>query len=124
MSERAAGLRRRVRATGPRRRGAKLDAGLRAEIAAYARERREAGDGVRAIAASVGLSSESIRRWTSGVTTSGVKWTGAKRRALVPVVVRERAEVSEHSVVLTSPCGYRVDGLTIETAAELLRRLA
>jgi hypothetical protein len=44
----------------------------------------QAGDGVRAIAASVGLSPESIRRWTSGMTTPITEKTGAGRSRQAP----------------------------------------
>jgi transposase len=108
-------LRRRVQALGLRTRGARLPAELRAAIIGYARERRRCGDGVSEIAQSVGVSAESIRRWTTMPQRAPV-------RALVPIVVRNDDAVS--TVALIAPGGYRVEGLTVASAAELLRRLA
>jgi hypothetical protein len=88
---------------------------LRAAIAAYARDERVAGTSCGAIAERLGVSAESIRRWA--VTAPGCDGRGE----LVPVQV-----VAEAAPTLTvwSPTGYRVDGLSVGEAAELLRRLA
>lgn len=83
----------------------------------YAIERRRHGDGVRRIAHALGVSPESIRRWTTPSTTG-------RTRALVPVVVSDDDDVPTGLLTLTAPGGYRVDGLTIATAAALLRALA
>lgn len=108
-------LRRRVRALGPRHRGARVPRALRAAIAAYARDERAAGASCGAIAERLGLSSESIRRWArTGPGCDGVA------EGLVPVhVVAETAR----TLTVWSPTGYRVAGLSVEEVAELLRRL-
>jgi len=110
-------LRRRVMALGRRTRGARLPDGLRAELIRYALERRQRGDGVIEIARSLGVSPESVRRWT---TSSTIKRT----RTLVPIVVREDHDVGAELVTVIAPGGYRVEGLTITSAAALLRELA
>src|SRR2546428_11909589 len=56
-------LRRRVHALGPRHRGARIPAALRAAIAAYAGDERARGTSCGAIAERLGVSAESIRRW-------------------------------------------------------------
>ena len=109
-------LRRRVMALGRRTRGARIPEELRAEVIRYAEERRRSGDGVRKIARSLGVSPESIRRWT---TPGTIKRT----RALVPVVVREQDE-GVKALTVVAPGGYRVEGLTVSSAAALLRELA
>ena len=109
------GLRRQVRALGRRYRGARVPPTLRAAIAAYARDERAAWRSCGAIAARLGVSAESIRRWA--LSEPGCNGRGE----LVPVQV-----VAEATPPLTvwSPSGYRVDGLSVGEAAELLRRLA
>ena len=109
-------LRRQVHALGPRHRGARVPPALRAAIAAYARDERAGGASCGAIAARLGVSAESIRRWVrTRLARDGMAG------GLVPVHV-----VSEAARTLTvwSPSGYRVEGLSIEETAELLRRLA
>lgn len=117
MASEAGELRRRVMALGRRTRGARIPDELRAEVIRYAMERRRHGDGVRAIAHGLGVSSESIRRWTTPNTTG-------RTRALVPIVVRDDDDAPTEPLTLTAPGGYRVDGLTIASAAALLRALA
>ena len=111
-------LRRQVMALGRRTRGARLPDGLRATVIRYAQERRRRGDGLIEIARSIGVSPESIRRWTTSIGAT------AKTRALVPIIVREDDDAGVGSVVVSAPGGYRVEGLTVASAAELLRRLA
>jgi len=117
MAREAGELRRRVMALGRRTRGARIPEELRAEVIDYAIERRRCGDGVRKIAGALGVSPESIRRWTAPPAAG-------RARALVPIVVREDDDASPRPVTVTSPSGYRVEGLTIASAAALLRALA
>ena len=63
MKHDASKLRRRVHALGPRHRGARVPAALRAAIAAYARDERGGGASCGAIAERLGVSAESIRCW-------------------------------------------------------------
>lgn len=113
MTEAAARFRRQLAALGPRHRGARIPEALRRAIIAYARRERVKGTGLGGIAAAVGVSKESIRRWVAT----------ARSRPLLPVVVRD-AVVDAPGVTLTAPGGYRVERLTLGQAAELLRRLA
>jgi len=116
MKHDVGGLRRRVHALGSRHRGARIPPALRAAIAAYACDERATGASCRAIAERLGVSSESIRRWVG---------TGAARDGmaggLVPVHVVAEAV---RSLTVWSPTGYRVEGLSVEETAALLRRLA
>ena len=115
MQHDVSGLRRQVRALGLRHRGARVPQTLRAAIAAYARDERTAGASCGAIAERLGVSAESIRRWARTEPARD------GRGGLVPVhVVAEAAA----TITVWSPTGYRVDGLSVEEAAELLRRLA
>jgi hypothetical protein len=115
MTRDVQGLQRAVRALGPRHRGARVPPALRVAIATYARDERAAGASCDAIAERLGVSAESIRRWSLSVPARD----GGD--ALVPVhVVAEAAA----TVTVWSPTGYRVDGLSVSEVAELLRRLA
>ena len=110
-------LRRRVHALGPRHRGARVPPALRAAIAAYAREERGGGASCGAIAERLGVSAESIRRWVrTRLARDGMAG------GLVPVHVV--AEAGVKTLTVRSPTGYRVEGLSVEETAALLRRLA
>ena len=115
MEHDVSGLRRQVRALGRRYRGARVPAMLRAALAAYACDERATGASCDAIAARLGVSAESIRRWAQRPPGRDGGGDG-----LVPVHV-----VAETGGPLTvwSPTGYRVEGLSIAATAELLRRL-
>lgn len=117
MDKHAENLRRRVIALGRRTRGARIPDELRAEVIRYAMGRRQCGDGVRKIARALGVSPESIRRWTQPDAVG-------RARALVPVVVRDEWQAAPEAVAVTAPGGYRVEGLTLASAAALLRALA
>ena len=109
-------LRRQVRALGPRHRGARVPRALRTAIVAYARDERAGGASCGAIAKRLGVCAESIRRW---VGTRSAR--DSRAGALVPVHVVAEAAVT--TLTVWSPTGYRVDGLSVGAAAELLRRL-
>ena len=117
MASEAGDLGRRVKALGRRTRGARIPDKLRAEVIRYAMERRQHGDGVRKVAQALGVSPESVRRWTTPNTTG-------RTRALVPIVVRDDDDAPTGLLTLTAPGGYRVGGLTVASAAALLRALA
>ncbi len=118
-------LRRQVAALGQRTRGARLPEDLRSEIARYAKGERRRGAGMREIANSIGVSAESIRRWTTARSWNAKATTRSASRALIPVVVHEDRDAGgAHGVSLSAPSGYRVEGLSIAEAGELLRLLA
>ena len=83
---------------------------------AHARRRHRDGATVATIAAELGLSTETIRRWTAGSP-------GADPARLVPVEVVVAATAAPRQVSVVSPSGFRVDGITLAEAAELLRAL-
>ena len=79
-----------------------------------ARGTKAAGASCRGIGQRLGVSAESIRRWT---VRPPVRDGGSE---LVPV--RLVAEAAGR-LTIWSPAGYRVEGLSIAEAAELLRKL-
>ena len=89
---------------------------LRQHAVEYWQQRRR-HEGVRAIAAALGVSVTTLQRWTRGSTA---------RRRFRQVEVRHPVTdaVGAVPVVLTvTAAGPRVEGLTVETAARLLTLL-
>ena len=84
---------------------------LRERAARWARQQLAAGATTAAVAASLGIGRDTLRRWTSPPPTT----------ALVPVEIVDAPAVGEVSVV--SPNGFRISGLTVDEAIAVLRRL-
>lgn len=84
--------------------------------------RRAAGMGIQAACREVGISEKSYRKWTADAvpppTMRPVEIT-----ALVPVAPTAAAP-AKAELALVAPGGYRIEGLSVEMAAELLRALA
>lgn len=95
---------------------------VRREVLAHAAEGRAANRGWREIADDLGMTGQTLRRWALGDRRPG------RATALAPVeVVHARAPFANSGLqllTLTSPTGYRVDGLDATTTAALLRALA
>jgi len=92
---------------------------VREVVLEFAHERRAQGTSLRAIALSIGLSESSLCRWVAGLTR-------AKRKGrMVPVeVVREPAVGTGVTSLVCVAGNYRIEGLDVVTAAELLGRLS
>jgi transposase-like protein len=103
---------------------------LRAFAVRYAAHTLEAGGTVVEAAQKLGVSGPTLYEWRKGRAAG----TQARKRAqqqarLVPVEVSEPKGAAQPvssargSVAVVSPRGFRVEGLSLEAAAELLRRL-
>jgi hypothetical protein len=77
---------------------------------AYWQAREAAGDGMRAVATALGIAPVSLRRWTED----------ARFR---PVRLREADASPSRLVVIVDAAGVRVEGVDVETAAQLIARL-
>ena len=93
---------------------------------AYAQEK---GETVREVTKKLGVSEPTLQAWRRGQTPgSKARRAGERNVPLVPVVVQPRkAEASVQSpasLTVVTPQGWRVEGLGVESAADLLRRLA
>lgn len=89
---------------------------LRQQAVEYWQHRRR-HEGVRAIAAALGVSVTTLQRWTRGITAR-------PRFRRVEVRKPVTAAVGAVPVVMTMTAdGPRVEGLTVETAARLLMLL-
>jgi len=107
---------RRVLAT---HNGRRLPARLRERVVAYARRRRRGGATIRAVGVELGFSYETIRRWTSVAAADGVETVPVP----VEIVAAAAASAVERTMSVVSPAGFRVDGLSLDEAATLLRAL-
>jgi hypothetical protein len=83
--------------------------------------RRSAGMGIRAACREVGVSEKSYRKWRADAAPQPTLRPVAIT-ALVPVTPAAITIKSE--LALVAPGGYRIEGLSVEMAAELLRALA
>ncbi len=85
--------------------------GLRQQAVAYWRTREAAGDGLHAVATALGIAPVSLRRW-------------AHDRRFRPVhVIADAAPVPTRLVVIIDATSVRVEGVDVETAAQLIARL-
>jgi len=85
--------------------------GLRQQAVAYWRTREPAGDGVRAVATALGIAPVSLRRWAQDPRFWPVR------------IVADAAPVPPRLVVVIDATGVRVEGVDVETAAQLIARL-
>jgi hypothetical protein len=91
-------------------RGRRYSAAHKTRIVAEATELRRRGRGWQAIGRLLGVPHETIRRFARESETP----------AFIPVEV---ATPSNAGLVLVAPDGYRLEGLTVADAADLLKRL-
>lgn len=85
--------------------------GLRLQAVASWRAREPAGDWVRAVATALGIAPVSLRRW-------------AQNPRLRPVrVIADAAPAPPRLVVVIDATSVRVEGVDVETAAQLVARL-
>jgi hypothetical protein len=85
---------------------------LRQRVVAHVRDRRARGASLGLLANELGLAVPTLVRWSG------------PRPAFRPVVVAPASPAAPGHLVVHGPGGLRVEGLTLEEAAELLRRLA
>jgi hypothetical protein len=81
---------------------------LRQQAVAYWRAREPAGDGVRAVAAALGIAPVSLRRWAQDPRFRPVR------------VVADAASAPPRLVVIVDATGVRIEGVDVETAAQLV----
>lgn len=93
---------------------------VREVVLEYARERRGQGESWATISRSVGLSESSLFRWATRRTRT------ARKGRIMPVEVVHEPEVAAGAtpgLVLVSG-NYRIEGLDVASAAQLLGRLS
>lgn len=102
---------------------------LRAFAVRYAEHTRQGGGTVAQAAEKLGVSAPTLYEWRKGRAGGRARMKPPERGAtLVPVRVAGQAAagavVGVAPVVLVTPGGFRVEGLSVESAAQLLGRLA
>jgi transposase-like protein len=93
----------------------RYSAQLQKQAVAYWRGRQQQGDGLRDVAAALGVAPWSLYRWTR-------VWDERERFHPVEVVAAARSERVAPVVVLSAD-GVRVEGLDVGATAHLLRLL-
>ena len=123
MDDEGETIRRAVLRLGRRRRNDSIPLKLRRQAVAYALSRRP-GVTWAQLGADLGLAGSTITRWCALAAQSPAEPQPEPR--LVPVVVSpSRPSASDTAtLVLVSPRGFRVEGLRLDDAVELLQRLS
>lgn len=97
-----------------------FDKKLRAAIVAHAQSRLSGGERVASIAESLAVKGDTLHYWLEKVgIEQRHKQTRFRRVRMVETVANEK-----QGVTVFGPGGTRVDGLSLEQAAELLRRMS
>ncbi len=103
---------------------------LRAFAVRYVAHVLEAGGTFEAAATGLGVSKPTLQAWRKGKPAAHRRAKGeAPRPALVPVEVSEPKQPERPAVAqagtltVVAPGGFRVEGLSMEAAAQLLRKL-
>lgn len=94
-------------------RGKRYSAALKARVIAIVMELRRDGRSLTEAAAELGLRPHTVQRWC------GDGAVGCARMRRVELV----AERPSRTLAIVSPTGFRVDGITIEEVAALMRAL-
>lgn len=110
-------LRRAVSDAGPRGPGRRLPIRLQARLVEVIRRRHARGESLRQLAEALGLTAETLRRWLAAAPSTAP----AVVRPLPVAVVEPIAAAA--ALALVTPDGFRFEGLTVASAAELLARL-
>lgn len=122
MDDEGETIRRAVLRLGRRRRNDSIPLKLRRQAVAYALSRRP-GVTWAQLGADLGLAGSTITRWCALAAQSPTEPQPEPEPRLVPVIVSP--SVSDNAtLVLVSPRGFRVEGLRLDDAVELLQRLS
>ena len=101
-------------------RGKAFNPKLRAQVVAHTQQRVQSGERLPAIAASMGIKYDTLRYWIEGPSPKRADKSSAFR----PVRVTEGQPSAAAGVTLFGPGGTRIEGLSLEQAAALLRRMS
>ena len=113
MSHQAWSLRAAIASHHPER-GKPYDAELKERIISHVTSRRAAGSSLASLALELGMSTETLRVWSAARSRK-------RPQAMIPVQVV--AERPERGATVVSASGYRIEGLTLDEAVQVLRAL-
>ena len=122
MEERGHELREAIARLERRHRNDPVPAPLRGEILVYTTARRKTGASWHAIAQELGLSASRLQRWSARATGETRMRPVRIRRGLTPESSSPSTSPAG-SIVLVSPRGFRLEGLEVSQALELLHGL-
>ena len=123
MEERAAAIRAEIAALpGKRGPGNRYPLELRERIVEYTRARRKQGLSIVKICLELGIGIATLRSWTAIKRAPSVKMAavGFERLEVVDTAPRSISK----PIVVRGPAGLCIEGLDIDTLAELIRRLS
>ncbi len=112
-------LRRALADLGPSGPGRRVPHLLRERVLVAIRRRHQGGASLRQLGDALGLTAETLRRWLDAVEVAP---TAASPRPM-PVALIAAPAQTRTALSLVTPSGFRVEGLSVETVAELLARL-
>jgi len=104
--------------TGPGKRW-RCPAGLKSRIVSYGRVCREQGEPLLDISNRLGLVESTLARWLR--TDSKELAAGFRPVSIVAAEEHHQGDTISGTLRLTTPAGYRIDGLDAQTLAFLLR---
>jgi hypothetical protein len=90
-------------------------------VQAYVSEARSSGATWAVIAAQVGLSLNSLRRWEAQAAPAAARTVRARLRPVA--LVAEKVSAAAGRLTLTTVQGDRLEGLSLDEASKLLRAL-
>ncbi|MFG0242531.1 MAG: hypothetical protein ACF8R9_07105 [Phycisphaerales bacterium JB054] len=99
-------------------RGKRYPVELKAQLVAYATQRRAAGAAFATISEELGLGHETVRRWCTKTECGSALSSAPTKFVPVEVVAEERS-----SLAIVSPSGFRLEGLDMTEAVAALRAL-
>jgi len=136
MDQHARQIRAAIAALGKREPNCPYPQHIRAEVVAYTDRGRKRGRAWRTLGQALGLDGSTVRRWLEDAEANGAAGGSQsdvpdaavedQPTALVPVDVQADAPAVQvrADLVLVSPSGFRLLGLELAEAAELLRTLS
>lgn len=95
--------------------GRRYPAGMKELLLAFVDRAREAGMSASEVSRRLGVSQRQLSNWRVAVRA-------ARPKAMVPVRVVD--EIATPKTTLVSPAGFRIEGITVAQAIEVLRALS
>jgi transposase len=125
VKEKGARLKAQVEARSGRGAKWRYDDEFRAEVVEYVRERQARGGTLEEVGRELGLSAWTLSRWSRerGPKKQGAAASG-ESAVFQPVTVKPEKAVAEGRHTVHGPGGVRVEGLTLQQVAALLRELS
>jgi transposase len=123
-NQRAAELRRQLATVERKGAGKPFPTELRKAVVAYAAQGLVEGESIDASARALGISAMSIKRWTKRLGQHRLACGAEMRRVEIVAEHQQRPPVDASSeIVVHTPHGLRIEGLSLAAVAQLVRTL-